>query len=153
MAILNKKYKKTEMEALENEKGCGLYFSKETNKFFGTTKTLCYKHSLFIQDRDNFEATKKIYDVKLFVNQEDRVNFWTLGCALDTLADAKILVKQLQRVFEKGLGFREKETLENLTSVYTRGDGVIEFISDKNKDNPSYSFEILLRGGEFEVIG
>lgn len=143
--MIGKKYTIGEMKAINKDKGY-CYFSKETIKFWGAKIESTYQNGLFIESIDNFNQTARQYKVGLFTFNGD-------VCTIDmfnNINDAKALVIGLNKAI-KNFGYREQLTYNECNYVYKiENNTMYEFISDKNKDNPSYSFTI---DKDFQIRG
>lgn len=141
-----RKYTVGEMKRLNSEKG-NHYFSKDSMKAWASRIEGTYNNGFFIDSIDNFNRTSRIYKVCMFMTDYDVCTIEYFDCK----EDAKTFIKDLNKALKNNLGNREKETLNTVTHVSNK-DGILEFISDSNKDNPSYSFEIDLNQ-DYKIVG
>ena len=154
-----KKMTITEMKRLNKENGY-CYFSKETMKFWGAKVVATYNNGLFIEAlTDSVKEDATVYKVGIMmptgnictIDKNHEETFFS------TLADARWRVKNLNKTF-RNLGFRELETLNDLSYVYSVDENnCITFESIKNENNSSYQFSLKLdafeENGTYRIVG
>lgn len=144
----------SQIRTLNKENG-HTWFDKGSMRWFNTSlPRKILKYNIFITSEYMDNAELKKYSLRICSVKNGAVE--TIGeFNKMTKYQAEAEAQKIIRAFDKWLGNRELETLENLSyiSKYEGPFPGYTFESRDNADNSSFSFDLVDRGNGYEIIG